>query len=92
VTRALRPDVVQFRMLAGILFAVAVTMALAALRYDDVCQKRRLAALETQCDELALKHDRAWARIDRLQNMVQDRGWRDSALLTQYDWRRPRPF
>jgi hypothetical protein len=92
VTRTRRPDVVQFGMLAGILFAVAVTMALAALRYDDVCQRRRITALEAEQQELALKHDRAWARIDRLQNMVQDRGWRDSALLTQYDWRKPGPF
>jgi hypothetical protein len=92
VTRTLRPDMVRFGMLAGILVAVALILAIAALRYDDVCQRRRIRTLESRCDELELKHERAWVRIDRLQNMVQERGWRDSMLLTQYDWKRPQKF
>ncbi len=79
-------------MLAGILFAVATVLSVAALRHDDVRQRRRIMALESRCDELELRHERAWVRIDRLQNIVTDRGWRDSALLTQYDWRKPEPF
>ncbi len=29
------------------------------------------------------------ARLDRLQAKVDDVGWRDSRLLTQFDWRHP---
>jgi len=29
------------------------------------------------------------ARLDRLQAKVDDVGWRDSRLLTQFDWRQP---
>lgn len=32
---------------------------------------------------------RLWMRMDRLQSVVQERGWRDSALLTSFDWRKP---
>lgn len=32
---------------------------------------------------------RLWLRMDRLQNMVQERGWRDSSLLTYFDWKKP---
>jgi hypothetical protein len=76
-------------MLASALFAVAVVVAIAALRFDDVRQRRRITTLETRLESLEVKHERAWARIDRLQAMVTDRGWRDSMLLTRFDWRDP---
>jgi hypothetical protein len=86
-------------MLASALFAAAIVLALAALRFDDVRQRRRIAALEARCGALEarcetaeIQHERAWARIDRLQGMVTDRGWRDSMLLTKFDWRKPDPF
>lgn len=31
------------------------------------------------------------ARLDKLQAKVDDVGWRDSRLLTQFDWRQPSP-
>jgi hypothetical protein len=79
-------------MLASALFAAAVVLALAALRFDDVRQRRRIAALEARCEAAEVQRERAWARIDRLQAMVTDRGWRDSMMLTKFDWRRPSKF
>jgi len=72
-------------MLASALFAAAVIAAIAALRYDDVRQRRRISALEDGLRKL-------WARQDRLTNMVKNEGWRDSRLLTTFDWRRPTKF
>lgn len=41
-------------------------------------------------DELASNQSKLDARQDRLQKMVQDRGWKDSMLLTRFDWRNPK--
>lgn len=63
------------------LFAAALTLLL------EVAEQRRWLA------ELDLAQRRLQARQDRLQRMVQrmvqERGWRDSGLLTQFDWRKP---
>ena len=46
-------------------------------------------AFDEDCSDRLRKLD---ARQDRLTNMVQERGWRDSMLLTRFDWRKPPKF
>ena len=62
-------------VLAGVAIAWRAKADLDAL-------EARLLALEDQQRSLGV-------RQDRLQKLVTDRGWRDSHLLTHFDWRRP---
>jgi len=48
--------------------------------------RRRVRGRIRQIDDAVA---RCGIRIDKLQRMVIDRGWRDSALLTRFDWRKP---
>jgi hypothetical protein len=96
--------VVHLCMLAQLLILVAVLAALVGLLCDAVSQRRlirtiqshltaqddRVSACEAHVDTLSNNHRKLDARQDRLTSMVQERGWRDSMLLTRFDWRNPR--
>jgi hypothetical protein len=86
-------------MLAAALTAAALALAIVALLIDGLRRDRdirRLRALteeqRMQLDELTSQQFKLHARQDRLTNMVVDRGWRDSMLLTRFDWRKPPRF
>lgn len=42
-----------------------------------------------ECAYLRRTTENHAARLDRLQKLVEDVGWRDSRQLTVFDWRRP---
>jgi hypothetical protein len=83
-------------MLAIALFVATGALACVALKYDQVRLKRRLTAdidaLRKRVEAVELQGHKVWARQDRLQAAVTDRGWRDSMMLTSFDWRRPEKF
>ncbi len=86
-------------MLAAILAGSAVVVALAALKYDHDCQAKRLTVVMAELrgigarlETLENSNFKLWLRADRLQNMVQERGWRDSLMLTKFDWKLPEKF
>lgn len=83
-------------MLATALFAAAGVAAVVALKCDQLRIRRLLeaqvVALQTRLDAAELQAARVWARQDRLQNMASNEGWRDSRLMTTFDWRKPTKF
>lgn len=86
-------------MLPAALTAAALALAIIALLFDGLRRDKELRRLRAQTeqqrmqiDELTTQQFRLHARQDRLTNMVVDRGWRDSALLTRFNWKKPEPF
>lgn len=65
---------------------------LRAIQAHVTAQDDRVSACETNIDALSNNQRKLDARQDRLTNMVQERGWRDSMLLTRFDWRKPPKF
>lgn len=63
--------------------------ALRTIQQELRTQNARQIACESAVDETATKLWKLELRQDRLTNMVQERGWRDSLLLTKFDWRPP---
>lgn len=92
-----RTGVVRLCMFAAILSAMGLTVV--GLLIDAVQQRRSARGLQQSVNALTLaanttheNHRKLEARFDRLQRMVQDRGWRDSMMLTRFDWRKPDKF
>ncbi len=73
---------------AAALFLAAMGLAAYGLR-RAVRQDRFVRTLSDKVMALEVKQAQLRARQDRLQNMVVDRGWRDSMMLTTIDWRNP---
>lgn len=80
--------------------AAVIGMTLLAIGTVTFVSHRRMRGLQASIealrtdtratvDELATNQSKLDARQDRLQKMVQDRGWKDSMLLTRFDWRKP---
>jgi hypothetical protein len=87
-------------MLAETLVLAALGISVLGLLYDAVVQRRLIRDMQSHVTETerkgaAVSEDvtdrlrKQDARIDRLQRMVTDQGWRDSMLLTRFDWRKP---
>lgn len=91
-------------MLVQFLVLAALLVAIVGLLCDAVSQRRLLRALQAHVADSDRQrvdglHDareslqdcelKLTARIDRLQRLVQDQGWRDSMMLTRFDWRKP---
>lgn len=66
-----------------------VLVAIALLTLGFVLQRKQLGALRRDVDERSMSLS---ARQDRLQKMVEQRGWRDSFDLTRFNWKQPGPF
>jgi hypothetical protein len=92
----------------GVQLALILLLAAAVawLGWNNATQARELEALrgqvveldqacfvqELQIDALQVRSDALWARQDRLQAMVVDRGWGDSLDFTRFNWARPPKF
>ena len=90
-------------MTLAVLLVAALCLTGLASCLEHLRQTRRINAMQLRLDELSFvlresqlslagladQQRRLWMRQDRLQNIVQERGWRDSHLLTKFDWRSP---
>lgn len=95
---------VRFSMLAEAVVLAALGISIVGLLCDAMSQRRLLRAIQAHvaaqddrvsaCETAAEAHSEQQRRLelrqDRLTNMVQERGWRDSMLLTRFDWRDPK--
>lgn len=86
-------------MLAAALIVAALVLGIVALLIDGLRRDREIRSLRATTeeqrmllDELKLQQHKMHLRQDRLTNIVTDRGWRDSMMLTQFNWRKPDPF
>lgn len=75
-------------LVAAALFLAAMGLAAYGLM-RAVRQDRFVQTLSDKVMALEVKQAQLRARQDRLQNMVVDRGWRDSMMLTTIDWTKP---
>lgn len=90
-------------MTLAVLLVSALCLTGLASCLEHLRQTRRINAMQERLDELSFvmretqlylagladQQRRLWLRMDRLQKLVEDRGWRDSHLLTVFDWRKP---
>lgn len=76
---------------AAALFVAAMGLAAYGLR-NATRHDRLVRTLSDKVMALEVKQAQLRARQDRLQNMVVDRGWRDSMMLTTIDWTKPKKF
>lgn len=83
-------------MLVQLVVLAALALAIVGLLCDAVSQRRLLRSLQAHVADSDQKHADAHerdrkqaARVDRLQRIVCDQGWRDSMMLTRFDWRKP---
>jgi hypothetical protein len=84
-------------MLAEALVLAALGIAIVGLLCDAVSQRRLIRSIQAHLAASDKRHEdtldrdrKRDARIDRLQRIVTDQGWRDSMLLTRWDWRDPK--
>lgn len=70
----------------ALVIAVTGIVVGALFAWDRARVRRRLRQID---DAIAAQGTALGARVDKLQNIVADRGWRDSMLLTRFDWRKP---
>jgi len=96
--------VVRFSMSPEAVALASLGVAVIGLVWDAVSQRRTMRtvqrhlvslarrddAVADQFGALADEHRKLSLRQDRLTSIVTDRGWRDSMLLTRFDWRNPR--
>lgn len=80
-------------VLAGLVLVLATLLWIG---WDATRQARRITDLEGADKALDGKVDdldmRLNARVDRLQGILTEEGWRDSKRLTTWNWRKPSKF
>lgn len=70
---------------------VTVTVILSLITMTVVWLGQECSYLKRKLHHVDDSLRRHAVRLDKLQAKVDDVGWRDSRLLTQFDWRQPSP-